>query len=174
MGRAPIIKNGIRIFIMINAKGVAPIAKNVIVVDENGNQYEATYPKRARNLVKNGRARYIDDNKICLACPPSIELEEDEMSETGYTKKQVIEMINSLKETLANYNTAHALQVINYVEESQQCMEDGTTLEYNAEVALEKVKAIKEIQATRENTYNKLLDFYVRLYDELDKEETDA
>ena len=37
---------------MINAKGAAPIAKNVIVVDENGNQYEATYPKRARNLVK--------------------------------------------------------------------------------------------------------------------------
>ena len=85
---------------MINAKGVAPIAKNVIVVDENGNQYEATYPKRARNLVKNGRARYIDDNKICLACPPSIELEEDEMSKTGYTKKQVIEMITSLKDIL--------------------------------------------------------------------------
>ena len=173
MGRAPIIKNGIRIFIMINAKGASPIAKNVIVVDENGNQYEATYPKRARNLVKNGRARYIDDNKICLACPPSIELEEDEMSKKKKKKKQVIEMITSLKDILNSYS-ANVISAINYVDESQQCMEDGTTLEYNAEVALEKVKAIKEIQATRENTYNKLLDFYLRLYDELDKEETDA
>ena len=123
MGRAPIIKNGIRIFIMINAKGAAPIAKNVIVVDENGNQYEATYPKRARNLVKNGRARYIDDNKICLACPPSIELEEDEMSKTGYTKKQVIEMITSLKDILNSYSVT-VISAINYVEESQQCMEE--------------------------------------------------
>lgn len=160
---------------MINAKGAAPIAKNVIVVDENGNQYEATYPKRARNLVKNGRARYIDDNKICLACPPSIELEEDEMSETGYTKKQVIEMINSLKETLNNYSTNNAMYTINGVKEFQQYDEDdGIPLEYCSDVALEKIKAIKEIQATRENTYNKLLDFYLRLYDELDKEETDA
>ena len=54
----------------INTKGAAPIEKNVIVVDEQGNEYEATYPKRARGLVKNGRARFIGENKICLACPP--------------------------------------------------------------------------------------------------------
>ncbi len=97
------------------------------------------------------------------------------MSETGYTKKQVIEMINSLKETLANYNTAHALQVINGVKEFQQYdADDGIPLEYCSDVALEKIKAINEIQVTRESTYSKLLDFYLRLYDELDKEETDA
>ena len=76
--------------------------------------------------------------------------------------------------SLLNSYSTNVISAINYVDESQQCMEDGTTLEYNAEVALEKVKAIKEIQATRENTYNKLLDFYLRLYDELDKEETDT
>lgn len=51
-------------------KGATPIEKNVIVVDEQGNEYEATYPKRAKGLVKNGRARFIGENKICLACPP--------------------------------------------------------------------------------------------------------
>ena len=45
--------------------------KNIIVVDEQGNQYEATYPKRAKGLVKNGRARFVDEHTICLACPPS-------------------------------------------------------------------------------------------------------
>ena len=49
----------------INTKGATPIEKNVIVVDEQGNEYEATYPKRARGLVKNGRARFIGENKIC-------------------------------------------------------------------------------------------------------------
>ncbi len=49
---------------------MTPIEKNIIVVDEQGNEYEATYPKRAKGLVKNGRARFIGENKICLACPP--------------------------------------------------------------------------------------------------------
>ena len=51
--------------------------KNVAVVDEFGNEYEATYPKRAKGLVKNGRARFVDENKICLACPPNKKLEDN-------------------------------------------------------------------------------------------------
>ena len=57
-----------------------PIAKNVIVVDEQGNEYEATYPKRAKGLVKNGRARFVSENKICLVCPPNTILEDNVMS----------------------------------------------------------------------------------------------
>ena len=41
-----------------------------MVIDEQGNTYEATYPKRAKGLVKNGRARFVNDNTICLVCPP--------------------------------------------------------------------------------------------------------
>jgi len=48
---------------------VTPIAKNVIVTDEAGNFYEPTYPKRAQGLIKNGRARAIGENKICLTKP---------------------------------------------------------------------------------------------------------
>jgi len=59
---------------------MTPIEKNVIVVDEQGNEYEATYPKRAKGLVKNGRARFITQNKICLLCPPEIEMEDNKMS----------------------------------------------------------------------------------------------
>ena len=60
-------------------KGMPPIEKNIQVVDEQGNIYEATYPKRAKGLVKNGRARFINENTICLACPPEI-MEDKKMS----------------------------------------------------------------------------------------------
>jgi len=51
-------------------RGRTPITKNIKVVDERGNIYEATYPRRAKGLVKHGRARFIDENTLCLARPP--------------------------------------------------------------------------------------------------------
>lgn len=48
-----------------------PITKNIIVVDEHGANYGVTYLKRAKGLVKKGRARFIEENKICLACLPN-------------------------------------------------------------------------------------------------------
>ena len=69
---------------------MTPIEKNIIVVDEQGNILEATYPKRAKGLVKKGRARFIAESKICLACPPNIFLEENEMENNikQYTKEE--------------------------------------------------------------------------------------
>jgi hypothetical protein len=72
-------------------KGGTPIEKNIIVVDESGNRYEATYPKRAKGLVKNGRARFISENMICLACPPNInDLEEHLMTDKNVTESAPI------------------------------------------------------------------------------------
>lgn len=68
-----------------------PIAKNILVVDEQGNEYGATWPKRARGLVKNGRARFLSENKICLACPPWIDMEDNEMTDVIMTDIQVAE-----------------------------------------------------------------------------------
>ncbi len=45
--------------------------KNVIVLDEMDVQFGFTYPKRAKGLVKNGRAVYVGDN---LAQPQKIRL----------------------------------------------------------------------------------------------------
>lgn len=47
-------------------KGVIPITKNIIVTDAQGNQIGTTYPKRAKGLVKNGRAEYTNDCEIRL------------------------------------------------------------------------------------------------------------
>lgn len=56
--------------------------KNVTVVDEQGNIIGTTYPKRAKGLVKKGRARYVGDNAICLVhvCPPDEILQEDSIT----------------------------------------------------------------------------------------------
>lgn len=62
--------------------------KNVRVIDEQGNEYEATYLKRAKGLVKHGRARFLSDNVICLACPPnSTDLEDSQMKDFLFGKK---------------------------------------------------------------------------------------
>ena len=61
-------------------RGTKPITKNIRVIDAAGNEYEATYPKRAKGLAKNGRARFIDENTLCLACPPNDYLEDKSMN----------------------------------------------------------------------------------------------
>ncbi|WP_429149553.1 hypothetical protein [Anaerotaenia torta] len=56
--------------------GRTPIIKNIIVIDEQSTQYNSTYLRRAKGLVKNGRAYWVDDNTICLLCPPLNETED--------------------------------------------------------------------------------------------------
>ena len=65
---------------------MTPMTKNIEVVDVSGRMYEPTYPKRARQLVKNGRARFISESRICLACPPEI-TEENTMTDATNTTR---------------------------------------------------------------------------------------
>ena len=151
---------------------MTPIEKNIIVVDEQGNEYEATYPKRAKGLVKNGRARFVDENKICLACPPDKILEEEKMS-NNINKNQVFNQIVELQKNLESLDKVlFKIQLVNDSQSSVE-LEDGNCilLDYMPEVALEKVKTIREIVMSRENTINAMLDFYLKLYQKLEKEE---
>lgn len=43
--------------------------KIIKVTDENGHTYSSTYVKRAKGLVKNNRAYWVDDKSICLKMP---------------------------------------------------------------------------------------------------------
>ena len=153
-------------------KGATPIEKNIIVVDEQGNEHEATYPKRAKGLVKNGRARFIDENTICLACPPDTHSEEKKMSEK-MNKAQVFEQIVKLQSILESMD--NILFKIQLVKESQEYDKDDegsiVVLDYMPEVALEKVKAIREIVMSREQTIRTMLDFYLSVYKKLEDEE---
>ena len=149
---------------------MTPIEKNVIVVDELGNEYEATYPKRAKGLVKNGRARFVGENKICLACPPDKILEENKMS-NNINKNQVFNQIAELQKSLDSIDKI--LFKIQCVTDSQSYVEqedaEPIPLDYLPDVAMEKIKSIREIVLEREKTINKMLDFYLKLYHDQDE-----
>lgn len=156
----------------IEYKGATPIEKNVIVVDEQGNVYEATYPKRAKGLVKNGRARFVDENTICLACPPNEILEDKKMSENTninieqnaeqITAREIWEQVKKLQEQLVSLKETHnALVAVDTMDE----FEGGElTRSVNCDVVEAQIDAIKAAFCEREKTLNSLLEFYKTMY----------
>ena len=137
------------------------MTKNVIVVDEQGNQYEATYPRRAEGLVKNGRARFVDDThtKICLACPPNENLEDKKMSENIITT--AVETENT--EITAKY----FLDQIEKIRKDTQHLYDAISRLNGADSeTTEHAKALANIVKCRETTNQQMIDFYTKSYKE--------
>lgn len=195
---APITKNRLTKK-NIYGKGMTPIEKNIIVVDEKGNKYEATYPKRAKGLVKNGRARFINENTICMLCPPKIKLEDNYMSEN---KK-----IDSVNNTNIPNNSGTPEEVADAMSNSltstsEQQSSEKLTMDYLLgkleEISLgqsfvtdaiselgkmksggpgdvgtqEQAKAVGEIIKAREMTNQKLIALYEKMYDDLTSKQT--
>ena len=143
-----------------------PIEKNIIVVDEQGNYYEATYPKRAKGLVKNGRARFIDENTICLACPPC-DMEDNNMSnntenmamETKPTEKLTMDYVLGQIEKIAT-ETEYLHNAISELSKTNSVGPGDVGTQ-------EKAHALGEIVISRENTNQRLLSLYEKMYDDL-------
>ena len=141
------------------------MTKNIIVVDEQGNEYGATYPKRAKGLVKNGRARFIDENKICLACPPN-EFLEDKMNEN-------INNIDKANEPASLFTMDYCLSQIAKVQTDSTYLKDyfaelSKVSECNNEfVVQERMKALVDAVRCRETTNQRMLEFYNKMYDDL-------
>ena len=140
--------------------------KNVIVVDEQGNEYEATYPKRAKGLVKSGRARFVDENKICLACPPKDYLEDNNMSENIkceglYNIDYILSQIAKIQEQTEYLNKA--LEQLSH-------MSDGDSGSSGAPGNIQgaaKAQAIGDVVRCRETTNQQMLLLYEKIYDDL-------
>lgn len=149
----------------IKNKGATPIGKNVIVVDEQGNEYEATYPKRAKGLVKNGRARFVGENKICLACPPDKFLEENKMENNKLTAKEIFTQITMLQRELAKNSEALL-----------ECLGDAVSLTFDNdddddERNYEHIEYICDAIKTREATFVRMLEMYEKMYDDIEEED---
>lgn len=157
-------------------------AKKIAVVDENGKEYEATYPKRARGLVKHGRARFIDENTICLACPPdNFKLTEDNSmthNENINVNIETGEVI--IPEAEATVNEKYTLEYfLERIEKISEAYNGGTEYIVNAIAGIESegtpcggsgeevAKAAADAVRYRETTVQKTLDFYFRMVDEL-------
>lgn len=145
---------------------MTPIEKNIIVVDEQGNEYEATYPKRAKGLVKSGRARFVDENKICLACPPNFDLEDKKMTEEGkiesiYSIEYMLSQIAKIQEQTEYLNIA--LEKLSQMGDGESCA-PGSPGNIQGQA---KAQAIADIVRCRETTNQKMLSLYEKMYDDL-------
>ena len=175
---------------------MTPIEKNestiktVFVVDEQGNKYEATYPKRAKGLVKNGRARFVDEKTICLACPPDKFMEDKIMEVTEIKNenlyfKDIAEIANKPEENNMyaditgkpgkNYTIDYALSQLESIriEEKEftstiSGILSGIQIEYPDDVTGQaKVAAVGEmVKAHSENT-SRLMNFYIDMIEKI-------
>lgn len=163
---------------------MTPIEKNIIVVDEQGNQIGATYPKRAKGLIKKGRARSIDDNTICLACPPNEFLEDFKMTELiiDKTTGEVIETaeVKETSETVASpesqpeltigYVLARIEKIASQTAYLNKAIEEISKVQIGGAGVMgagEKANAIADVVRCRETTNQKLISFYEKLYNDL-------
>ncbi len=163
-------------------KGKIPIQKNITVIDEQGNIYEATYPKRAKGLVKNGRARFISEDTICLACPP--EILEEYMSDTNLdlSIEEVSKAADNSEEAKAfrsdKFSMDYVLEQIEKISSQTEHLgqvigavgglERSENLDVSQLVGLEaKIDALKDVVKCRETTNQQLLRFYEKMYDNI-------
>ena len=146
--------------------------KNVRVIDEQGNEYEATYPKRAKGLVKNGRARFIDEHTICLACPPNElneNLEEPKMEEyKTLTVKDIFDAIGQLRSESAYLN--NALSTLSDI----PCSGSGDCGAPGDIGSQAKAQAVADVVKCRETTNQQMLAFYRCMYDDIVNAENQA
>ena len=148
------------------------MTKNVIVVDENGIEYAPTYAKRARGLVKQGRARWLDENTICLACPPDIIDSEDNEMENK-EKIGVVEDIEIVTTTEVQPEETNAVTVADVLARMDKIIAQGEELAdainlihdlpvndspYGGEDGKARAEAIRDICIRREVTNQKMLD----------------
>ena len=149
----------------IITKGEIPITKNIRVIDEQGNEHEATYPKRAKGLVKNGRARFVDENTICLACPPDTNLEETKMTENTVTTVQENETISKKEIWEQIQKTQDKLFDLGMCMDKIFALDDLQTDEQNVccQLVEHKINAMQQMFQTREDTLKNLIDFYKML-----------
>ena len=149
---------------------MTPITKNIRVVDENGNEYEATYPKRAKGLVKNGRARFLSPDTICLLCPPENEHQTEDriMSENTSAPQETEAQIPvlTMEYLLAKIDEIAAQTA--YLHDAIEKLGQMKTGNGPGDVAGEaQAHAIGDVIRCRETTNQQLLKLYEKMYDDL-------
>ena len=138
--------------------------KNIEVVDEAGNVYEPTWPKRAKGLVKHGRARFVDENRICLTCPPD-KTEETHMSNTNIfgemTVADILARINNIINQTGYITSAFESLVQMGDGDSGDCGAPGNIM------GRAKAEAVAEVVRARETTNQQILRLYEKMYDDM-------
>ena len=85
--------------------------KHIEVIDEQGVHLQNTYERRARGLVKKGRAYYVTASCICLFTPP--ENMEEKTLETN-NKKDILTRIDTILQQKEYLQEADTLTLCAY------------------------------------------------------------
>ncbi len=131
--------------------------KQILVTDIYGNAYEPTYPKRAKGLVKKGRARWIGEDIVCLTCPPG-EQEETHMMQYEHS---------TCAASPAPIDTAEIFRELQKIREdtshitlAMEKLEKVPTDVGDAAVCQDKIAAIYQVAEAREKTNQALIRLY--------------
>ncbi len=158
------------------------MVKNVTVIGA-GRCYGTTWPKRAAGLVKKGRARYVDENTICLACPPDKNLEDimdnniipaNEIKNDAeaaateekitLTPEYILEQIEGIRKDSSYLHSV--------IEKLSRCddaaIPEELPFSVNAPLGIvTKSEALRDIVRCRETTNQKMIEFYEKIYDDM-------
>ena len=164
----------------------SPASLKIEVVDSSGKIIGRTYEKRAKGLVKKGRARFTDENRITLL--PSEDAHEYTETE-GYKMDERIntENIENISEENGQYTIESVMQCMKKILDDTQYIKDAI---YNVTeipsgdagdcgspgdiAGKAKAEAISTIVREREDTNQKLIDFYNKVYNDLKAQQFSA
>lgn len=135
---------------------MTPIEKNIIVVDENGNELHRTYARRATGLVKKGRAHFVHEDTICLTDPSGLHEEEEHMN-TELTTRDIFDRITQLQDQLAS--TEMSMDQLRRSLDAALC--------YEVDEISEIIENVTNVFIHREQTLRSLLDMYIVMYNDL-------
>lgn len=159
------------------------MAKNNTVVDEQGRQYGATWPKRAYGLVKKGRARFTDENTICLACPPD-KITEDILMNDIINEKNAIPTEDTVFPSLKkdDITVEYILSQIEGIRKDNEYLNTVIAkLAQSEDISIPdlphtmgeslgivtKAEGFRDIVRCRETTNQKLIEFYEKVYNDI-------
>ena len=167
-------------------KNTSPASLKIEVVDSSGKIIGRTYEKRAKGLVKKGRARFTDENRITLL--PSEDAHEYIETE-GYKMDERIntENIENISEENGQYTIESVMQCMKKILDDTQYIKNAI---YNVTeipsgdagdcgspgdiAGKAKAEAISTIVREREDTNQKLIDFYNEVYNDLKAQQFSA
>ncbi len=129
--------------------------RNITVTDAQGNLCQPTWPKRAKGLVKRGRAVYVSENHIRLT--PSRKTEENAMTANDILQK-IFELSADKK------HIEDALSTLQFMPDKTDNGSSGAPPDLAGQA---KAEAISDIACSAETTRQQLLSFYIRVYDSL-------
>ncbi|MDR1706362.1 MAG: hypothetical protein LBS19_17050 [Clostridiales bacterium] len=171
-------------------KGEPPIANNgtISVLNARRQPIGVTYPKRAKGLVKKGRARYLGEMTIMLdedaatARPPvDLKESEDKMDNISLSPDKIIDNDGNVvteEPVTATEPQASALDSIlkridtivgenAYILKAIESVNDIDTSDGNHQSVGLKASAIENIVRHREDTNKKMLELLERMYDDM-------